>query len=288
MTYRISSALNRYDTGTDVSPALRLAWIVATTSSELGPHQAMRSLRRAPYDAADLANACLREAQLRAKPFRVWEVLTKEDPDPARDGDAGGSDERDEEWVARRMSVREALVDAQYYARAHFALGGRRRTTYNQMTLALQLLAEVPSRPEPEAKTAAKATTRKALNGARRWWRVADWRFIDGSALDDRSNRADYYDRLLVHLLMGVQIGDWNEQDEVDLQRRLNEVTTCITTAYQTRRSREEVDAFETMALRLKNYRYHWWAPDAPGRVQLQRILEDWRPAGLPLHRLGL
>ena len=39
------SALNRYDTGTDVSPTLRLAWSVAMTSSELGPHHAMRSPR---------------------------------------------------------------------------------------------------------------------------------------------------------------------------------------------------------------------------------------------------
>src|SRR5207245_10328176 len=48
MTYCISLALKRYDTGTDVSPTLRLACSVVTTSSELGPHQAMRSPRFAP------------------------------------------------------------------------------------------------------------------------------------------------------------------------------------------------------------------------------------------------
>ena len=46
MTYCISSAVKRYDSGTDVSPTLRLAWKVVMTSSELGPHHTMRSPRR--------------------------------------------------------------------------------------------------------------------------------------------------------------------------------------------------------------------------------------------------
>src|SRR4051795_6096275 len=46
ITYCISGALNRYDTGTDVSPTFRLAWKVVITASELGPHHATRSPRR--------------------------------------------------------------------------------------------------------------------------------------------------------------------------------------------------------------------------------------------------
>ena len=40
---RISSALNRYDSGTATSSTLRAAWIVASTSSEFGPHHTSRS-----------------------------------------------------------------------------------------------------------------------------------------------------------------------------------------------------------------------------------------------------
>ena len=43
MTYAISSALNRYDSGTATRPSLRAAWIVARTSSEFGPHHTSRS-----------------------------------------------------------------------------------------------------------------------------------------------------------------------------------------------------------------------------------------------------
>ena len=43
MTYAISSALNRYESGTATSPSLRAAWIVASTSSEFGPHHTSRS-----------------------------------------------------------------------------------------------------------------------------------------------------------------------------------------------------------------------------------------------------
>ena len=48
MTYCISSALNRYESGTATSSTLRAAWIVASTSSEFGPHHTSRSPRRAP------------------------------------------------------------------------------------------------------------------------------------------------------------------------------------------------------------------------------------------------
>jgi hypothetical protein len=47
-TYCISSAVNRYDNGTEPRPALRNAWRHVTTSSELGPHHTTRSLGRAP------------------------------------------------------------------------------------------------------------------------------------------------------------------------------------------------------------------------------------------------
>ena len=57
ITYCISAALNRYETGTDVSPTLRLAWRVVITSSEFGPHHAMRSPRRAPSARQRVAEA---------------------------------------------------------------------------------------------------------------------------------------------------------------------------------------------------------------------------------------
>ena len=48
MTYAISSALKRYESGTATRPSLRAAWIVASTSSEFGPHHTSRSPARAP------------------------------------------------------------------------------------------------------------------------------------------------------------------------------------------------------------------------------------------------
>ena len=48
MTYCISSALKRYDSGTATRLHLRAAWIVASTSSEFGPHHTRRSPDRAP------------------------------------------------------------------------------------------------------------------------------------------------------------------------------------------------------------------------------------------------
>ena len=55
MTYAISSALNRYDNGTATSASLRAAWIVASTSSEFGPHHTSRSPLRAPAARNPLA-----------------------------------------------------------------------------------------------------------------------------------------------------------------------------------------------------------------------------------------
>ncbi len=52
ITYCISAALNRYDTGTEVSPTFRLAWNVVITASELGPHHATRSPRRPPRSSS--------------------------------------------------------------------------------------------------------------------------------------------------------------------------------------------------------------------------------------------
>jgi hypothetical protein len=54
ITYCISSALKRYESGTAIWPALRAAWIVVTTSSEFGPHQTRRSPRSIPR----LRSAC--------------------------------------------------------------------------------------------------------------------------------------------------------------------------------------------------------------------------------------
>ena len=48
MTYAISSALNRYDSGTATRLSLRAAWIVTSTSSEFGPHHTSRSPGCAP------------------------------------------------------------------------------------------------------------------------------------------------------------------------------------------------------------------------------------------------
>ena len=48
MTYAISSAVNRYESGTATSPALRAAWTTAIVSSEFGPHHTIRSPCSAP------------------------------------------------------------------------------------------------------------------------------------------------------------------------------------------------------------------------------------------------
>ena len=48
MTYAISSALKRYESGTATRLSLRAAWIVASTSSEFGPHHTSRSPGCAP------------------------------------------------------------------------------------------------------------------------------------------------------------------------------------------------------------------------------------------------
>ena len=43
MTYAISSAVNRYESGTATMRSLRAAWFAATTCSEFGPHHTSRS-----------------------------------------------------------------------------------------------------------------------------------------------------------------------------------------------------------------------------------------------------
>ena len=55
MTYCISSALKRYESGTATSPALRAAWMTVITSSEFGPHQTIRSPCSAPRSRSPCA-----------------------------------------------------------------------------------------------------------------------------------------------------------------------------------------------------------------------------------------